>query len=119
VSVCKPHTDTDVVPAAGGGPTGASIELRHLEAHGGVLFTVAGAIGRNDAALLSARLHAELDARPAVVVINLSQVTSCDQAGIDVLTVARQRARIDGVGLHLVDVAGTTADRSLAGIGPA
>ena len=62
-----------------------------------------GAIGRNDAAVLSTCLHTELDADPAVIVVNLSQVHVCDPAGLEVLTVGPERARAAGVGLHLVD----------------
>jgi anti-anti-sigma regulatory factor len=97
----------------------ASIDVHHVDAAGGVIITVVGAIGCHDAAVLSRHLHAELDADPTVVVVNLSRVSSCGQAGREVLAAARERARATGVGLHLVDLGRTVAREWLtdAGLG--
>ncbi|HEY2225780.1 STAS domain-containing protein [Actinomycetospora sp.] len=119
MTTSESHTDPDPERAYRVVPDCASIEVRHLDPAdgGGTMITVSGAIGRNDSAVLSARLHAVLDAAPTVVVINVSRVHACDQAGIDVLTVARQRANADGVGFHLVGLAEPAAHRWLAATG--
>jgi len=47
-------------------------------------------------------LHAELDADPTVLAVDLSLVLSCHGEGVDVLRAARGSARLAGVGIHLV-----------------
>ena len=58
---------------------------------------------------LSRHLHAELDAAPTVMVIDLVQVSCCHRSGRDALAVARERVRVAGVALHLVDPGGVAA----------
>jgi ABC-type transporter Mla MlaB component len=92
----------------------STIEVRHVDAAGGVLITMAGVIGRNDAAILSKQLHTALDAAPTVLVVNLSQVVSCDQAGPEVLATARERADAAGIALHVIGPTDLLAGDQLA-----
>jgi anti-anti-sigma regulatory factor len=120
VTAIETRADVDAGPGSIVGPVscpGATIEARRVDAAGGVIITVAGAIGRNDATALSTCLHAELDADPTVVVINLSQVYACDPAGLEVLTGVCERARAAEVGLHLVDLGAPAARRWMADAG--
>ena len=81
-----------------------SVHLRAIEAAGGVVVTVDGAISDRDAALLSRSLHAQLDAEPALIVVDLSRVPSCDLTGRHVLGLARERANAAGIELQLADL---------------
>jgi anti-anti-sigma regulatory factor len=98
---------------------GATIEVRHVDAADGVIITMTGVIGRNDAAILSKQLHTELDAAPTVVVVNLSQVHSCDPTGREVLATARGRAQAAGIALHVIAPSDLMADNQLAVTDPA
>lgn len=91
---------------------GATIEVRRTPT--AVIITVAGVIGCNDAAILSRQLHTALDAVPNVVVVNLSQVHSCTQAGREVVATACERARAVGSALHVVRPGDLMASASLA-----
>ncbi|HSK60909.1 MAG TPA: STAS domain-containing protein [Actinomycetospora sp.] len=97
----------------------ATIEISHVGAVSGAVITVTGVIGTHDAAVLARHLHTVLDAGPAVVVVNLSHVEHCDQAGLDALAAARDRAREDAIGLHVVDLAGHAPRRWLTHAGGA
>lgn len=99
VATDLPDPSRPVRPSA----PGATIEVRHVDAATGVIVSVTGVIGRNDAAVLSRQLHTTLDAAPAVVVVNLSQVLCVAMACRNVLATVRDRARSDGIALHVVD----------------
>lgn len=90
------------------------IEIRPVDAANGVIIAVAGALDGEDAAELGRHLQAELDRQPTVVVIDLSAVPSCVADGIDVLTVGRDRARRDGIALHLVHLGAPAARHWMA-----
>jgi anti-anti-sigma regulatory factor len=94
-----PVTDSAATGRDGGprAAPGAMLEVRYVDAAGGVVVTVCGVIGRNDAAVLSKHLHTALDAAPTVVV-NLRRVQGYDPAGSEVLAQARERARAGGTG---------------------
>ena len=81
----------------------ATVELRRTETGEGVMLCVRGEVGRGDAAVLSRRLHAELDALPAVVVVDVRCVTRCEASWREVLEVVRRRSRADGVGMHVLE----------------
>jgi anti-anti-sigma regulatory factor len=85
-------------------PTGAGarIEARH-DTMGGVIITVGGDLGRNDAAVLSRQLHTALETTPSVVVLNVRAVTGTDPCVHEVLAVAQDRARTANIALHVVD----------------
>jgi hypothetical protein len=123
VSAVKPPTASATEPAiadpsnrqlATPSAPGATIEVRHVDAATGVIITVAGVVGRNDAAILSRQLHTVLDAAPAVVVVNLSQVLCVAVACRDVLATARDRAHAAGIALHVVDPGNCIANDRLA-----
>jgi anti-anti-sigma regulatory factor len=97
----------------------STIEVAHVGAVGGAVITVTGVIGPHDAAVLARHLDTVLDADPAVVVVNLSHVEHCDQAGLDALAAARDRARENSIGLHVVDLAGHAPRRWLTHAGGA
>lgn len=97
----------------------ATIEVSHVGAVSGAVISVAGVIGRHDAAVLARHLGTVLDAAPAVVVVNLSHLEHCDQAGLDALADARDRAREHSIGLHVVDLAGHASRRWLTHAGDA
>ena len=82
---------------------GATIELRRTDACTGVTVTVTGEMGHGDAAVLSRCLHAELDALPSVVVVDVRGVTRRGRTYSEVLEVARTRARCAGIGMHVLD----------------
>jgi anti-anti-sigma regulatory factor len=108
-SAVEPAPDSDVIGRSDLGPPaqpatpGATVEVRHVDAAGGVIIRVTGVVGRNDAEVLSKQLHTELDAGPTVLVVNLVGVQSCDQAGREAIALARERAHAEGVALHVVD----------------
>jgi hypothetical protein len=87
---------------------GATIDVRLVGAAGGVIIELAGTVGRNDAAILSSRLHSEIDRAPTMIVVNLNQIESGVPALREVLTLARTRACIEGVTLYVVDPRGLT-----------
>jgi hypothetical protein len=90
----------------------ARISRRHLGRGSGALFTVAGAVGAHDAAVLSRCLHAQLDecaagaaeALSAVIVLDLTEVESYGSELVELLVVAEQRARTLAVGLHVLEL---------------
>lgn len=90
----------------------ARISCRPLGHGTKVLFTVAGAVGAHDAAILSRCLHARLDdhaaagagTESAVIVVDLTEVESYGSGLVDLLVVAEQRARTLAVGLHVLDL---------------
>lgn len=101
-----------VPPAAAPTGPGATIDVRRLAATRGAIITLTGSVGRNAAAMLSRQLHAELEAGSTVIVVNLRQVDSCDPTTVEVLAIARERARAAGIALHVVDPAEhVTTDR--------
>ncbi len=81
---------------------GARIEA-HRDTTGGVIITVRGDLGRNDAALLSRQLHSALETAASVVVVNARAVAGADPCAEEVLAVARDRARVANIALHVVD----------------
>lgn len=83
--------------------TPATVEIRPVTAIDGVVVSVVGDVDAPGAATLSCRLHGVLDGAPAVVVVDLGAVGALDPAVLEVLAVARERARDDGVSVHLVD----------------
>lgn len=97
--------------------SGATIEVRPVDAAHGVIVTVSGPLALDGADALSRQLDAELDRRRHVVVLDLSAVPSCDPAGVEVLAQARERARREGVSLHLVHLGAPAARAWLAGAG--
>jgi hypothetical protein len=90
----------------------ARISRRPLGRGAGALFTVAGAVGVHDAAILSRCLHAQLDgcaavapeAASAVIVVDLTEVESYGSELVELLVVAEQRARTLAVGLHVLEL---------------
>jgi hypothetical protein len=90
----------------------ARITRRHLGPGSGALFTVAGAVGAHDAAVLSRCLHAQLDERAgaapdtasAVIVVDLTEVESYGAELVELLVVAEERARTLAVGLHVLEL---------------
>lgn len=94
---------------------GATIEVSQVDTATGVIITVSGVVGRNDAAVLSKQLHTVLDAAPSVVVVNLSHVLWVALSCRDVLTTARERASAAGIALHVVDPDHCVAGDYLAG----
>ena len=91
-------------PAVGRVPTGAGARIEaRPDTTDGVIITVGGDLGRNDAAVLSRQLHTALETAPSVVVLNVRAVTSADPCGHEVLAVARDRARTANIALHVVD----------------
>jgi anti-anti-sigma regulatory factor len=111
VTTFRPDTGTDI--AASAHPStprpGATIDVRRVDAAGGVIVTVAGTIDRNDAARLGHSLQNELDAEPTVLVINVGRVISCAAEGVEVLSTVRERARDAGIGFHLLHLGSATA----------
>jgi hypothetical protein len=158
----------------------AVITVRRVRAINGVIVTVRGTVGRNDAAVLSGCLHRELDdveldgvrlprqrarvdavrgaaadencagmadgdpsaassavdragqasirlenrspdhgvaAVPSVVVVDLGDVELCDPAAFEVLVVARERARSQDIGFHILDRGNPTMHRLLGKAG--
>ena len=90
----------------------ARISRRHLGRGSGALFTVAGAVGAHDAAVLSRCLHAQLDgcatAAPdtasTVIVVDLTEVESYGSELVELLVVAEERAKTVAVGLHVLEL---------------
>jgi hypothetical protein len=86
----------------------ARISRRPLGRGSGALYTVAGAVGAHDAAVLSRCLHAQLDgcaeAASAVIVLDLTEVESYGSELVELLVVAEQRARTLSVGLHVLEL---------------
>lgn len=95
-----PDSPRPAAPAARA--PGATIDVRR-EPPSGVVVTVLGVVGRNDAAILSSRLHTELDAAPDFVVVDLSQVLCVALVCRNVLATVHERARALGVALAVVD----------------
>lgn len=107
----------------------ATIARRRVGAIDGVVVTVKGAMGPGDATALRHCLDREMDGVrlpaqasrhdpehvrgsdespdthvvPSVVVVDVGEVTACDAAVLEVLVVARERARSSNVGLHILD----------------
>ncbi|NMO88391.1 hypothetical protein [Actinomycetospora sp. TBRC 11914] len=90
----------------------ARVHRRDLGQGAGVVFTVAGAVGAHDAAVLSRCLHAELadcavaapgDAR-RVIVVDLTEVETYGSQLVDLLAVAEDRAGSLDVGLHVLEL---------------
>lgn len=88
----------------------ARVHRRDLGDGAGVVFTVAGAVGHHDAAVLSRCLHAELAAVPGpgtpprVIVVDLTDVETYAAELVDLLTVAEERASSLAVGLHVLEL---------------
>ena len=91
----------------------AAIHSRRVPAINGVILSAVGQITATDAVALSRALHSELDADPAVMVVDLAGVTACDSTGIEVLAMASHRARAHDVELHLLDRGEPYAQRLL------
>jgi anti-anti-sigma regulatory factor len=92
---------TDAIPAD---VPAMTLRVRTVQAAGGTVVTVSGAISDHDAALLSRCLHAQLELEPALLVVDLSRVPSCDHTGRHVLGLARERAAASGTELRLADL---------------
>ena len=103
----KPGPPPTTVPSPS-----ARISRRPLGRGSGALFTVAGAVGAHDAAVLSRCLHAQLDecaaaapeAASAVIVLDLTEIESYGSELVELLVVAEQRARTLAVGLHVLEL---------------
>jgi anti-anti-sigma factor len=91
--------------------------VRPVDAAHGVIITVSGPLALHGVDLVREHLGAELDRRRHVIVLDLSAVPSCDPAGTDVLAQARDRARRDGLSLHLVHLGAPAARAWLASAG--
>ena len=119
MTTLRPHAGTDTAASAhlSTPPPGASIDVRRVEAAGGVIVSVSGTIDRNDAARLGRCLQVELDTEPTVLVINLGGVSSCSSEGVEVLTTIRGRARESGVGFHLLHLGNPSAHGWLSAAG--
>jgi anti-anti-sigma regulatory factor len=111
VTTFRPDTGTDIAASVhlSTPRPGATIDVRRVDAAGGVIVTVAGTIDRNDAARLGHSLQDELDAEPTVLVINVGRVNSCAAEGVEVLSTVRERARAAGIGFHLLHLGSATA----------
>ncbi|NMO91311.1 STAS domain-containing protein [Actinomycetospora sp. TBRC 11914] len=81
-----------------------TVQVRSVTAADGVVISVSGAIGDREAALLSRCLHAQLESEPALLVVDLSRVPSCDHTGRHVLGLVRERAEATGTELRLADL---------------
>jgi hypothetical protein len=81
-------------------------QLRVQGLDGGTTVDVSGRIGRQDAAVLSACLHRQLDVRPRVLVLDLRDAEPAAPDILDILRSIRRRARVQGVGLHVLDRSG-------------
>jgi hypothetical protein len=109
--VTAPTRDSGPPPTRVPSPS-ARITRRPLGRGAGALFTVAGAVGAHDAAVLSRCLHAQLDgcaavapeAASAVIVVDLTEVESYGSELVELLVVAEQRARTLAVGLHVLEL---------------
>jgi anti-anti-sigma regulatory factor len=110
-----PRLVTDLTPPPP--RAGVEITVRPVDAAHGAIITVAGPVDREDAALLGHHLDDELDRGRHVLVVDLSGVPTCDPAGVEVLAAARDRARRDGVTLHLVHLGAHAARRWLTTAG--
>jgi hypothetical protein len=89
----------------------ARISRRPLGRGSGALYTVAGAVGAHDAAVLSRCLHTQLDQcaatapdASAVIVLDLTEIESYGSELVELLVVAEQRARTLAVGLHVLEL---------------
>jgi hypothetical protein len=88
----------------------ARVHRRDLGDGAGVVFTVAGAVGHHDAAVLSRCLHAELAAvtgagtPPRVIVVDLTDVESYGSELVDLLACAEERATTVGIGVHVLEL---------------
>ncbi|MEJ2865369.1 STAS domain-containing protein [Actinomycetospora flava] len=91
----------------------AHIRVRPVAAAHGVIVTITGVVADEDAVELRRRLHAELDRRPTVAVVNLSGVLTCGVIGVKVLSTIRDRAVREGIALHLVHLGAPLARRWL------
>jgi anti-anti-sigma regulatory factor len=98
-------------------PTTATVDVRPVDAAHGVIITVSGPLMRDGVDLVREHLDAELDRRRQVIVLDLSAVPSCDPAGTDVLARARDRARHEGLSLHLVHLGAPAARAWMASAG--
>lgn len=105
-----PASSTSIPPAA-------TVDVRPVDAAHGVIITVSGPLTLHGVDLVRERLGAELERRRHVIVLDLSAVPSCDPAGTDVLTGARDRARREGLSLHLVHLGAPAARAWLAAAG--
>jgi len=84
----------------------------------GVVVSVVGHVDPQGAAILSCRLNGVLDVAPSVVVVvDLGAVGEVDQAALEVLAVARERARDVEIDLHLIDRGQPAVRRRLAAAG--
>jgi anti-anti-sigma regulatory factor len=95
----------------------ATIEVRPVHAVHGVVVSVVGHVDPQGAAILSCRLNGVLDVAPSVVVVDLGAVGEVDQAALEVLAVARERARDVEIDLHLIDRGQPAVRRRLAAAG--
>lgn len=85
----------------------ARVHRRDMADGAGVVFTVAGAVGHHDAAVLSRCLHAELagpGAPPRVVVVDLTEVETYGSELVDLLACAEERAASVGTGVHVLEL---------------
>jgi anti-anti-sigma regulatory factor len=99
----RPTHDAPITGAALAAPR-MTVDVRPVEAAGGIVVSVCGAIGDREAALLSRCLHAQLESEPALLVVDLSRVPSCDHTGRHVLGLVRERAEAAGTELRLADL---------------
>ena len=108
--VTAPSRDPAPPPTMVPSPS-ARISRRSLGQGSGALFTVAGAVGAHDAAILSRCLHTQLDQcaataseATAVIVVDLTEIESYGSELVELLVVAEQRARTFAVGLHVLEL---------------